>query len=168
MLGGVRDATDSLLEVSMKRAVLPLLLVLIGLLATPVALASDSSLEKALKPYKTKLTTDIAYLAGFKAPAKSKASAASKELGKIESTLNGAKKAAKSQQASSTKGRTGQADVIAGVTDALTATSQAKASAAAAKSGKASTAKADAKTEFKTVSKAIPLLETGGKDLGLF
>jgi hypothetical protein len=159
---------DSPLEVSMKRVVLPLLLVLIGLLATPVAFASDSSLKAALKPYKSKLTVDIAYLADFKAPTKSKAAAATKKLGQIQSTLNGAKKAAEGQQGSTSKGKAARTDVINGVTDALTATSQAKASAAAAKSGKSSTAKSDAKAAFKTIGKAIPLLEAGGKDLGLF
>jgi hypothetical protein len=151
----------------MKRALL-LLLVLIGLLATPAALASDKSLENALKPYKAKLTTDIAYLATFKAPTKSKASAASKELTKIESTLKGAKSAAESHQASSSKGKTGRTDVIAGVTDALTATTDGESSASAAKSGKSSKAKSDAKAELKAIDKALPLLETGGKDLGLF
>jgi hypothetical protein len=163
----VRDATDSLLEVSMKRAVLPVL-VLIGLLATPVALASDKSLKTALEPYKTKLTTDIGYLASFTAPTKSKGAAATKQLGKIESTLKGVKNAAESQQASSSKGSTGRTDVIAGVTDALTATADGKAAASAAKSGKSSSAKSDAKAELKAIDKAIPLLETGGKDLGLF
>lgn len=153
---------------SIKKFIVPLI-VIVGVLATAsVGLASDASLKKALEPYKKKLTTDIAYLANFKAPAKSKAAAASKELGKIESTLNGAKKAAKSQTASTSKGKKGQTDVIAGVTDALTATSDGKASAAAAKSGKSSRAKSDAKSELKAIDKAIPLLETGGEDLGLF
>ena len=58
--------------------------------------------------------------------------------------------------------------VIGGVTDMLTATGEATSSAKAAKSGKASTAKADAKAEYKEVNKGIPLLETGGTDLGLF
>jgi hypothetical protein len=151
----------------MKRAGL-LLLVLVGLLATPAALASDKSLETALKPYKTKLTTDIAYLATFKAPTKSKAAAATKQLGKIGSTLRGAQKVTEDNQASSTKVKTGRTDVLGGLSDALSATSSAKLSASAAKSGKTANAKGDAKAELKSIDKAIPLLETGGKDLGLF
>ena len=151
----------------MKRVVLSLL-VMIGLLATPVALASDKSLEAALKPYKAKLTTDIAYLANFKAPTKSKAAAATKELGKIASTLNGAKKAAEDNQASSSKGKAGRTDVINGLTDALSAASDGKSAASAAKSGKGSSAKSHAKSEKTEIDKAIPLLETGGTDLKLF
>jgi len=152
----------------MKRAVLPLL-VLLGLLAAaPVGLASNKSLEAALKPYKTKLTVDVAYLGNFKAPSKSKAAAALKKLSAIKTVLTGAKRAAEGQQASTSKGASGRTDVIAGVTDMLTATSEATNSAKAAKSGKASTAKADAKAEYKEVNKGIPPLEAGGMDLGLF
>jgi hypothetical protein len=152
----------------MKRA-LPFLVVIVGLLAlAPVGLASDKSLEKALKPYKTKLTTDVAYLATFSAPSKSHARATLSKLSKVKTDLTGAKNAASGQQASSSKGKTGRTDVIAGVTDALAAEKLAAQSASAAKSGKKSTAKSDAKAAVKELNKAIPVLEAGGKALGLF
>jgi hypothetical protein len=152
----------------MKRVVLPLL-VLLGLLAVaPAGFASDQSLAKALKPYKSKLLVDVAYLGNFKAPSKSKAAAALKRLSTIKKDLTGAKNAAEGQQASTSKGTTGRTDVINGVTDMLTATSDAVNSAKAAKSGKTSAAKSDAKAEFKEVNKGIPPLEAGGTDLGLF
>ena len=152
----------------MKRAVLfPVVVVALGALA-PAGAASDKSLENALKPYKSKLTADVAYLANFKAPSKSKAGAALKKLATVNGDLTGAKNAAENNQASSSKGRSGRTAVIAGLTDALAAVADGKASASAAKSGKASTAKTDAKAELKETNKAIPLLESGGMKLGLF
>ena len=152
----------------MKRAVLPLFVMLGLLAAAPVGLASDSSLAHALKPYKSKLLVDVAYLGNFKAPSKSKAAAALKKLSTIKKDLTGARNAAEGQQGSSSKGTAGRTDVINGVTDMLTATSDAVNSAKAAKSGKSSAAKSDAKAEYKEVNKGIPPLEAGGKDLGLF
>jgi hypothetical protein len=152
----------------MKRALLPLLILLGLLAAAPVGLASDKSLENALKPYKSKLAADVAYLASFKAPNKSKAGAALRKLSTITHDLTGAKNAAASNQASSSKGNIGRSEVIAGLSDALVAAADGKASSSAAKSGRVSTAKAEAKAELKETNKAIPLLESGGMKLGLF
>jgi hypothetical protein len=152
----------------MKRAVVPMI-VLLGLLAVaPAGLASDKSLAKALKPYKTKLTTDVAYVATFKAPSKSKAGAAETKLKKIKTDVTGAKNAATGQQASTSKGKTARADVLEGLGYVLNAIKDAHSSAAAAKKGKASTAKSDAKAAVTETNKAIPPLEAGGQDLGLF
>jgi hypothetical protein len=153
---------------SIKRITISLLVVFGALVPVAPAMASDQSLEKALKPYKTKLTTDIAYLANFATPSKSKASSDLKQLSKVKGDLNGALKAATDNQASSSKGKAGRTDVIAGVKDALKAESEAVASATAAKSGKSSTAKSDAKTEKSEIDKALAPLEAGGKALGLF
>jgi hypothetical protein len=147
---------------------LPLAICLsVGALA-PMAIASDSSLEKALKPYKSKLTVDIAYLANFKAPGRSGAGAALKQLSKIKGDLNGAKSAATDNQGSTASGKTARTQVISGLGDALTSLADDQKSANAAKSGKASTAKSDAKAGFKEINKAIPLLESGGMKLKLF
>jgi hypothetical protein len=152
----------------MRRVVLPML-VLLGLLAAaPVGLASDTSLKNALKPYKSKLLVDVAYLGEFKAPTKSKAGAALKKLSTIKKDLTGAKNAAEGQQGSTSKGKAGRTAVITGLTDMLVATGDADNAAKAAKSGKKSTAKSDAKAEYNEVNKGIPPLEAGGKDLGLF
>jgi hypothetical protein len=145
------------------------LTVLLGALAiAPAATASDSSLVAALKPYKTKLTNDIAYLATFAAPSKSAASGVSTKLSKIEKDLKAVQRAAKNNQASSSKGTTGRSEVLAGVGDALTATTDANASAAAARAGKKATAKRDAKSARAEIAKAVPVLEAGGHALGLF
>jgi hypothetical protein len=152
----------------LKRFTIPLL-VMLGLLAfAPLAAASDKSLENALKPYKTKLTTDVAYLAAFKAPAKSKAGGVLKKLSKITADLNGAKNAANGQQASTNSGKQGRTEVLSGLGDLLAAAGDAKNSASAAKAGKSATAKSDAKLELKATNKAIPLLEAGGTKLKLF
>jgi hypothetical protein len=152
----------------MKRAVLPLL-VLFGLLAVaPVGVASDRSLESALRPYKSKLTADIAYLANFKAPSKSNAGGALSKLSSVKGDLTGAKNAAQHNQASSAKGRAGRSEVIAGLSDALVAVADGAGSASAARSGNASTARSDAQAELREIDKAIPLLESGGMKLGLF
>lgn len=153
---------------SIKRTTISLVVVLGALVPVAPAQASDKTLEKALKPYKSKLTVDVAYLANYAAPSKSKASSALKELSKVKGDLNGALKAATDNQASSSKGKTGRTEVIAGLKDALKANAEAQASANAAKSGKSSTAKSDAKTEKSEIDKAIAPLEAGGKALGLF
>jgi hypothetical protein len=151
-----------------KRITISLLAVLGVLAPIAPAQASDKTLEKALKPYKTKLTHDVAYLAGFKAPSKSKAASALKELSTIHGDLSGANKAAKDNQASSTNGKTGRADVLTGLKYALSGAADAEKSAKAAKSGKSSTAKSDAKSDIALIKKAIPPLEAGGSKLGLF
>jgi hypothetical protein len=152
----------------MKRFTIPLL-VMLGLLAlAPLAAASDKSLENALKPYKTKLTTDVAYLAAFKAPSKSKAGGVLKKLSKIEGDLNGAKNAANGQQASTSGGTQGRSEVLSGVGDLLAGAGDAKSSASAAKAGKSGKAKSDAKQALKEINKAIPVLEAGGMKLKLF
>jgi hypothetical protein len=154
--------------VLIKRIMLPLAICLsVGALA-PMAMASDSSLEKALKPYKSKLTVDVAYVANFKAPSKSGAAAALTKLSKIKGDLNGAKNAATANQGSTASGKTARTQVISGLSDSLTALADDQKSASEAKSGKASTAKSDAKAGFKEINKAIPLLESGGQKLKLF
>jgi hypothetical protein len=157
-----------LLEVSMKRVAVPMLVLFSLLALASTGLASDASLKSALKPYKKKLTSDVAYVATFKAPAKSKAGAAEKKLKRIKTDVTGAKNAATGQQASTSKGTTARADVLKGLGYVLIAIKDANSSAAAAKSGKASTAKKDAKAAVKETNKAIPPLEAGGTDLGLF
>ena len=152
----------------MKRFVLPLILMFSVLALAPLAAASDKSLESALKPYKSKLTTDVAYLAAFKAPSKSKAGGVLKKLSKIEGDLTGAKNAANGQQASTSSGTQGRTEVLSGLGDLLAANGDAKNSASAAKAGKSSTAKSDAKLELKATNKAIPVLEAGGMKLKLF
>jgi len=145
------------------------LAVLMGtLVIAPIATASDSSLKNALKPYRNKLTSDIAYLASFSPPSKRAANSVSKKLSKIRTDLKGAQSAANKNQASSQKASTGRSEVLSGLSYALTATADAKASAAAAHSGKKSTARKDAKSERTEINKAIPKLEAGGKALGLF
>jgi hypothetical protein len=152
----------------MKRVLLPLI-VSIGLLAVaPLAQASDASLEHALKPYKTKLTTDIAYLSSFSAPSKSRAAAALRRLSKVGGDLAGVTRAANSQQASTKSGRKGRKLVFEGLHDATLAVGDARVSATVAKSGHGSTAKRDARSERAEINNAIPLLEQGGKLLHLF
>ena len=154
--------------VLIKRFMLPLVICLsLGALA-PLAMASDSSLENALKLYKSKLTVNIAYLANFKAPSKSGAATALRKLSKIKGDLNGAKNAATANQGSTASGKAARTQVISGLGDALTSLGDDQKSATAAKSGKASTAKSDAKAGFKEINKAIPLLESGGMKLKLF
>ena len=150
----------------MKRIALSV--VLGGLVIAPAATASDSSLTNALKPYKAKLTSDIAYLATFQAPSKGAAGGVGKKLAKIEKDLKAVRGAAQANQASSSKGATGRSEVLAGVGDALTATGDAKASVAAARAGKKATAKKDAKAARAEIAKAVPVLEAGGHALGLF
>jgi hypothetical protein len=145
------------------------LTVVVGaLVIAPVASASDSTLEHALKPYKTKLTTDIAYLATFSAPSKSAARGVSKQLLKVEKDLKAAQSAAKNNQASSAKVATGRTQVLTGLSDALIAVADANASVKAARAGKTTTAKNDAKSARSEITKAVPVLEAGGKALGLF
>jgi hypothetical protein len=157
-----------LLEVPMNRVVLPLLVSLAVLAAAPFAQASDASLKKALKPYETRLTTDIGYLSNFSAPSKSAAPAALTKLSKIRSDLTGATKAATGQQASTSSGRKGRTQVLSALHDATVAAGDAQACATAARFGNKSTAKRDAKAEQGEINKAIPLFESGGKLLHLF
>jgi hypothetical protein len=152
----------------MKRLLLPSI-VSIGLLAmAPMARGSDASLEHALKPYKTKLTTDVAYLSSFSAPSKSRATATLRRLSNVAGDLAGATRAANGQQASTTSGRKGRKLVLQGLHDATLAVGDARASATAAKSGQRSTAKRDARSERAKINKAIPQLEQGGMLLHLF
>jgi hypothetical protein len=151
---------------SMTRLVL---LVLLGLLAVAsLAQASNATLEKAMKAYEKRLTTDISYLANFSAPSKHAAFSTLSKLSTITRDLAGATKAATDHQASTSSGRKGRTQILAALHDATTATSDAKASATAARSGKTSTAKRDAKAEQSEINKAIPLFESGGKTLHLF
>jgi hypothetical protein len=152
----------------MKRWLLPLLLVA-GLLASaPLAQASDASLKHALSPFKSRLTADIAYLAGFKSPSKSAAGGVLRKLSKIGHDLSGATQAANGQQASTNSGRRGRTLVLSGLHHASLATSDAQASARAARAGKRATAKSDAKNEQTEINKAIPQFEQGGRLLHLF
>jgi hypothetical protein len=139
------------------------------LMLVPVAHASDASLEKALKAYKQKLTSDIAYLSAFSAPSKSAAARVSRKLSTIGGDLKGAQSAAKNNQASSAKGSKGRSEVLTGLGYALVAQRDAKAAASAAASGRAATAKGDAKrARAEIANKAIGPLESGGMALGLF
>ena len=119
---------------------------LLGILVlAPVAHASDASLEKALKAYKTKLTNDVAYLSTFAAPSKSGSSSVSKKLSRIRGDLKGAQSAAQNNQASSANAIKGRTEVLTGLGYALVAEGDAKAATSAAASGKKATAKSDAK-----------------------
>ncbi|HWE32832.1 MAG TPA: hypothetical protein VG410_05055 [Solirubrobacteraceae bacterium] len=151
----------------MKRLLTAALLGIVVLV--PVAHASDTSLEKALKAYKHKLTTDIAYLSSFAAPSKSATASVSKKLSTIRADLKGAQSAAQNNQASSASGRKGRSEVLTGLGYALVAEGDAKAAASAAASGKKATAKSDAKkARAEIANKAIAPLESGGMALGLF
>jgi len=151
---------------SMTRLVL---LVSVGLLAgVPLAQASDVTLEKAMKPYEKRLTTDISYLSSFSAPSKRAAPAMLTKLSRIHNDLAGATDAADSQQASTSTGRQGRSEVLSALHDASLATNDANACATAARSGKTSAAKRDAKAEQGEIDKAIPLFESGGRKLNLF
>ena len=153
-------------SVSMTRLIL---LVLLGLLAlAPLAHASDATLEKAMKAYEKRLTTDISYLANFSVPSKKAAPSTLSKLSRIVNDLAGATKAATRHQASTSSGRKGRTQILAALHDATAATSDAKACATAARAGKRSTAKRDSKAEQRQIDKAIPLFESGGKLLKLF
>jgi hypothetical protein len=152
----------------MKRVVLPLVVLLALLAPAPLALASDASLKKALKPFKARLTADIAYLAGFSAPSRARASGALSKLATIRKDLSGATRAATNNKASTKSGRKGRTLVLSALHDATLATGDARASAKAARSGNRSAAKRDAKHERSEINKAIPRFESGGKLLHLF
>ncbi|MGP0036132.1 MAG: hypothetical protein ACLP4R_16395 [Solirubrobacteraceae bacterium] len=146
-----------------------ILLGLLGLLVlVPLAQASDATLQKAMRPYDKRLTTDISYLSNFSAPSKKAAPSTLSKLSTISSDLSGAIKAASGQQASTSSGRKGRTQILAALHYATAATNDAKACATAARVGKRSTAKRDAKTEQSQINKAIPLFESGGKLLKLF
>jgi hypothetical protein len=151
------------------RALVLLLALSLGLIvAAPLAQASDASLKHALKAYQTRLTSDIGYLASFKAPSKHGAGTALSKVSKIDGDLKGATKAARGQQGSSSAGRKGRTQILSALKDASAAASAAKASATAAQDGKGGAAKSDAKQERTDINKAIPLFEAGGKALHLF
>lgn len=152
----------------MRRIALFLVMVVVVLASSVPAWASDSTLRNALKPYKMRLTADVAYLAVFKVPSKAKAGTVSVKLPKIEKDLLGATQAANANQASTKNGRKARAQVLAGLHDALAATDSARACVNAVKAGKAPAAKSDRKLEQSNINKAIPLLESGGKLLKLF
>jgi hypothetical protein len=152
----------------MKRLVVSLVVALSVAVTAPTALASDATLKHALKPYISRLTTDIAYLASFTVPSKAKVGSVLHKVSKIGADLTAVTKAAKGQQASTKKGAQGRTLVLAGLRDATTANGLAKACAKAVKAGKKSLAKTDRKKEFATINKAIKEFESGGKDLHLF
>ena len=151
----------------MKRVVS--VLAALGVLAlAPLAQASDRSLERALGADKSRLTSDISYLASFSAPSRSSASGVLSRLSRIGSDLNGASRAASSQRASSSSGRHGQLLILTALSDAMFAESEAHASASAARSGSRSTASRDARAEQGEINRAIPDFESGGHLLHLF
>jgi hypothetical protein len=157
-----------LLEVTMKRVALPLV-VAVGLLAVaPLAHASDASLKRALRAYKARLTTDIGYLASFAAPNKGAAVGALRRLSTVRGDLTGATHAATLQQASTSSGRRARTLVLSGLHDAIAAVGDARASATAARSGNRSAAKRAARKARDETNKAIPLFESGGRLLHLF
>ena len=152
----------------MRRVGISLVIVMgLAALAGP-AWASDATLKNALKPYKTRLTADVAYLAAFKVPSSSAASGVQSKLSKISKDLQGATQAANANQASTKNGRKGRSQVLDGLHDAIAAADSARACVKAVKAGKASAAKSDRKLEQSNVNRAIPLLESGGKLLKLF
>jgi hypothetical protein len=156
------------LPVPMKRVALPLLVSFGMLVAAPLAQASDASLTRAVKPYKTRLTADIGYLSSFSVPSKSASSGVVRRLSKIRNDLNGATRAASGQQASTSSGRKGRTLVLSALHDATVATADARACATAAGSGNRSGANRDQRQEQTEIQKAIPLFESGGRLLHLF
>ena len=151
-----------------KRFALPVLVLLGVLVAAPLAWGSDGSFRRALRPYVGRLTADIGYLSNFSTPSKRAAIGALDRLSKVHNDLAGATQAATHQQASSTSGRTGRTQVLAGLREATTAASDARASAAAARSGNRSAAKRHQRQEQRDINKAIPQFESGGKLLHMF
>lgn len=139
----------------------------LGLLV-PAAQADDAGLQKALKAYEHRLTSDIGYLAGFTVPSKRSVSSTLHRLSKIGKDLAGATHAASSHHASSTAGAKGRTEVLQALHDATAATRDAEASAKAVRGGKAAKAKHEAKLELSATNKAIKLFESGGKKLHLF
>lgn len=136
--------------------------------AAPLAHASDASIRRAMKPYKTKLTVDIGYLANFSAPSRKAAPGALRTLSRVRTDLTGASHALTHQKASSASGRRGRTDVLSALRLALTATSDARTSATAARAGHSASARAAAKREQRQIGKAISKFQTGGRLLRLF
>jgi hypothetical protein len=134
----------------------------------PAAQADDAGLQKALKAYESRLTTDIGYLAAFTKPSAGGVPTALHRLSKIAEDLSGATHAAKTHHASTTAGAKGRTEVLAALHDAMAATRDAEASAKAVRGGKPAKAKHEAKLERSAINKAIPLFESGGKKLHLF
>jgi hypothetical protein len=152
----------------MKRIALSVL-VMLGLLAgAPIAHASNASLTHALKPYETRLTTDIGYLSSFSAPSRTAASAALTKLSRVRRDLSSATGAASGQQASTNSGRKGRTLVLSAMHDATLAAGDAQASATAARAGRHGVARRDAQSEQTEISRAIPSFESGGRLLHLF
>jgi hypothetical protein len=156
------------LLVPIQRVALPLLVSLGLLVATPLAQASDASLERALKAYGARLTGDIGYLSSFSAPSKRAAGAVLHRLSKVRDDLAGATRAATGRQASTSSGRKGRKLVLSGLHDATAAAGDARACATAARSGNRFAAKRYERQEQSEIGKAIPMLESGGKVLHLF
>lgn len=138
------------------------------LISAPLAHANDAGIRRVMKPYKTRLTVDIAYLSNFSAPSRKAAPAALRKLSSIGIDLHGASRALARQTASSANGRRGRADVLSALRDALAAASDAHSSAAAARAGHVATARRDAKAEQRHIGQAIPKFEAGGRLLHLF
>ena len=145
-----------------------LLALVLAFALTAPAHASDASFKRALSPYKTKLTTDIAYLSNFSTPSKRAASGSLNTLARIGRDLSGATSAARGQQGSTSSGREGRSEVLSALRYATSATSFARSSASAARVGNRSLAAGYARSEQATIKKAIPLFEDGGRRLHLF
>lgn len=152
----------------MKRGLVALAVAVALLGLAPLASASDSSLRRALNGYKSRLTSDISYLAYFSAPSRSRTSSVLSRLSGVSSDLNGAIRAANGQRSSSRTGSRAKSLLLAAFGYALSATGYARASAYAARSGRGSSARSDARAEQGQINRAIPLFEQGGRLLHLF
>jgi hypothetical protein len=144
-------------------------LVSLSLLAlAPLAQASDRSLERAVAPYKGRLTSDIGYLANFSTASRRGAAAVQTRVARILGDLATVTSAAKSQHASSKSVRRGQSLVLSALHYATLAADDARASAGATRSGNGAVARSDARAEQAQINRAIPLFESGGHLLHLF
>jgi hypothetical protein len=154
--------------VFVSRAVVPVLFLLSLLTAAPLAQASDRSLERAIAPYKSRLTSDIGYLSNFAAPSRHSAPGVQTRVARILGDLAAVTSAAKGQRASSSSVRHGQSLVLSALHYATLAAEDARASAGAARSGNGAGARGDARAELSQINRAIPLFESGGHLLHLF
>lgn len=152
----------------MRRVVLALAVAISLLVSAPLASASDASLKRALKPYTTRLTRDVAYLANFSVPSKTAVPSVLSRLGKIGHDLAAVTHAATANHGSTTSGRKGRALVLEGLHDAQAAANEARACADAVRSGDGSAATRDQGQERRKINKGIGALEAGGKLLHLF
>ena len=144
-------------------------LVVVGLLVgAPLALASDASLQRALKVYENRLASDIGYLSSFTTPTRCGAPAVLRRLSSVRTDLSGATQAAARNQASTSSGRTGRAQVLSALRYAATATVDADYSARAARAGNRTRARRYARAEQGMINRAITLFEAGGRRLHLF